>query len=168
MASKVFLEREYGLNEGELCRIQTEASQYYSCKFFNGNSLWDRIKINPCVQKLKDNKWLCTSILRQQEGVFSLFIANAVVLSTNKEDLRLAKICEWIIETEGRMSLEKLTERFNDIFGSRLDKYRIAFKIKEQGNAEILLTDSIEDYIEQLISSVGGSDDDNLFEEEFF
>jgi hypothetical protein len=168
LASKAFLEREYGLDEGELYQIQIEASQYYGDKYFNGNSLWERIKNYPCVQKLKDNKWLCTSILRQQEGVFSLSIVNAVVLSTNRDDLSLVKICEWIIETEGRMRLEKLTERFNDLFGSKMDKNKLAFKIREQGNMVSLLTDSIEDYIEQLISLAGGNDDDDLFEEEFF
>lgn len=168
LASKAFLEREYGLNENELYQIQTDASQYYGDKYFNGNSLWERIKNYPCVQKLKDNKWLCTSILRQQEGVLSLSIVNAVVLSTNRDDLNLAKICQWIIETEGRMSLERLTERFNDIFGSKMDKYKLAFKIREQGNMEGLLIDSIDDYIEQLISSEGDSDDDDLFKEEFF
>jgi hypothetical protein len=56
-----------------------EDAQYYSYKYFNGNSLWERIKVNPCVQKLMDNKWLCTRILRQQEGVFFFIYSNAIL-----------------------------------------------------------------------------------------
>ena len=53
------------------------------------------------------------------------------------------------------------------MFGSGLDKHKIAFKIKEQGNAEELLTDGVDEYIEQLISASDEMEDD-LFKEEFF
>lgn len=167
LASRRFLEREYGLTEPLLKEIQEEVSVYCNDKYFNGNSLWTRIKDISSVQKLNNNKWLCTSILRQQKGIFSLSIVNAVVLSLYRDELSLAKICEWIIDKEGKMNLGRLTERVNELFGSKIDKYKIAFKLKEQGVIENLLTDNIDDYIEQLISSVDDGEDD-LFKEEFF
>ena len=127
----------------------------------------DNIKEDINVKLLKGNKWLCTSIMRQQEGVFSLSVVNAVILSLQRDELALAKICTWIVEREGRMTLDRLTNRINELFGSGLDKHKIAFKIKEQGNAEELLTDGVDEYIEQLISASDEMEDD-LFKEEFF
>ena len=65
------------------------------------------------------------------------------------------------------MSLERLTERINDYFGSTLDKYRLALKIREQGDEKKLLTDGVDDYIEQLIIN-SDVNEENLFKEEFF
>lgn len=167
LASKAFLENEYGLTEEKMKMIQTTISNHYSEKYFNANSLWEKIKDDALVGLLKGNKWLCTSIMRQQEGVFSLSVVNAVILSLQRDELSLAKICAWIVEREGKMTLEHLTNRVNEMFGSKLDRYKIAFKIKEQGNVEELLTDGVDEYIEQLIIDSDTSDDD-LFKEEFF
>lgn len=167
LASKRFLEKEYGLTEEKIREIQASISSFYTEKYFNANSLWENIKEDINVKLLKGNKWLCTSIMRQQEGVFSLSVVNAVILSLQRDELALAKICTWIVEREGRMTLDRLTNRINELFGSGLDKHKIAFKIKEQGNAEELLTDGVDEYIEQLISASDEMEDD-LFKEEFF
>lgn len=165
-ASISFLEREYGLNVEKIKAIQRKASCFYMEKYFNGESLWDRLKDDSDVKLLKDNKWLCTSILRQQDGVFSLPVANAVILSLERDELSLAKICMWIVDREGKMTLERLTDRLNTMFGSEIDKYKIALKIKEQGGEHNILTDSVDEYIEQIISATEGEED--LFKEEFF
>lgn len=166
-ASRVFLEREYGLTLVKIREIQKKMSQFYNEKYFNGNSLWHYFNGDPDIALLKDNKWLCTSIMRQQSGVFSLSIINAVVLSLQKDELSLAKICLWIAERDGKMKLEQLTDHINDIFGSKLDKYKIAFKIKEQGLENEILTDGVDEYLEQLILETS-LDEEDPFKEEFF
>ena len=167
-ASQAYLEREYGITREVISNIQKKASQYYdSHKYFNGNSIWDLIKDDLDVQHLYENRWLCTSILRQQAGVYVLSVTNAVILSRNKDDLSLAKVCKWITEQEGKMSLEHLTDRFNMLFGSKIEKHKIAFKIKEQGDEQSMLTDGIDEYLEKIIASACDSDDD-LLKEEFF
>ena len=167
LASREFLEREYGLTEEMIRTIQKKTNRFYTEKYFNANSLWENIKDYTEIGMLRDNKWLCTSIMRQQEGVFAKSVGNVVILSLYKEELSLAKICSWIVDKEGKMTVEHLTKRINEIFGSGLDKYNIAFKIKEQGNEEELLTDGVEEYIDQLITISGDSEDD-FFKEEFY
>ena len=167
LVSKDFLLKEYGITEENLMDIRRIASHYYDDKFFNGNSLWEKIKDNQSVKLLKDNKWLCTSVLRQQEGVFSLPVAGAVILSLDKENLNVANICLWLSERDGKMTLEHMTEKVNEIFGSEFDKYKIASKIKEQGYEKAILTDGIDEYLNQLIS-LSDEQEDDLFREEFY
>ena len=167
-ASMDFLNKEYGLTEEIAKEIQRKTSYYYENKYFNANSLWDKIKKEPYIELLKDNKWLCTSIMRQQEGVFSVSVVGAVILSTDRDALSVSKICSWVVAKEGKMSLEHLTERVNTLFGSNFDKYKIAFKIKEQGDEDKLLTDGVDEYLEQLIAATDSDSDDDYFKEEFF
>lgn len=164
-ASKKFIEREYGLTEEEILTLQKEISVLYTDKYYNANSLWGKIQNIPLVQNLNANKWMCTCILRQQAGQYSLPVAGTIILSQDKNQLSVANICKWIVENEGKMSLERLTVRFNDLFGSILDKNKIAFKLREQNIMEELITDGIEDYIEKLISNTS---EDNVSEEDFF
>ena len=166
-ASRAFLKDKYGLTEQRIAEIQKIAAPFFIEKYFNGNSLWDRIKDDQNIIALQDNKWLCTSIIRQQDGVFSLPIANAIILSLQRDELSLSKICAWIVNREGKMTLDRLTERINEIFGSTLDKSKVAFKIKENGDERELLVDGVDDYLEQLISKTDTFDDD-LFKEEFY
>ena len=65
------------------------------------------------------------------------------------------------------MTLDKLTERINELFGSTLEKNKVAFKIKEHGDENELLVDGVDEYLEQLISETDTFDDD-LFKEEFY
>ena len=167
LASREFLEKEYGLTEEKIRTIQMKTSRFYKEKYFNANSLWENIKDDTDIELLKGNKWLCTSVMRMEEGVFAKPVANAVILSLYRDELSLAKICTWIVEKEGKMTLEYLTNRMNEMFGSGLDKYKIAFKIKEQGNEEELLTDGVEEYIEQLVM-ISDTSEDDFFKEEFF
>ncbi len=136
-------------------------------KYFNANSVWQLIESDEDVKHLNGNKWLCTSIMRQQDGVFSLVTAGAVILSEQKDELSLAKISQWICEREGKMTLEHLTNRINELFGSRFDKYKIALKLNEQGNASQVLVDGVDAYLEQLIAS-DDIDDSDLFREDFY
>lgn len=164
-ASKKFIEREYGLTEEEMLELQKETSAFYTNKYYNANSLWEKIQSIPLIKKLNGNKWMCTCIMRQQAGQYSLPVVGTIILSQNKNELSVANICKWIVENEGKMSLEKLTNRFNELFGSKFDKIKIAFKLREQNIMEELVTDGIEDYIEQLISNTS---EDNLLEDDFF
>ncbi len=166
-ASKYLLQERYGLTEEGIIGIQKVTSRYYSDKYFNSNSLWNRIKDDPNVKLLQDNKWLCTSIIRQQEFVFALPITGAVVLSLQREELSLSNICTWVVEQEGKMTLERLTDRINELFGSSLDKRKVAFKIKENKAEGEILVDGVDEYIEQLVAEADTYDDD-LFREEFY
>ena len=149
-ASLSFLNREYGLTEDIMKSIQNTADSYRE-KYYNANSIWENIKDNPDVRLLKGNKWLCTSILRQKDGVFSFYVVDAVILSDNRDDLSVSQVCAWLAEKEGKMTLEQMTNRINQIFGSGFDKYKIAFKIKEKGIEDQILIDGIDDYLEQFI-----------------
>lgn len=164
-ASRKFIEREYGLTEEEMLTLQNEISAFYTDKYYNADSLWEKIQNIPLIQKLNGNKWMCTSILRQQAGQYSLPIVGAIILSQDKNQLSVANICKWIVENEGKMSLERLTGRFNDLFGSTIEKSKVAFKLREQNIMEEIITDGIEEYIEQLISNTS---EDNVSEESFF
>lgn len=149
-ASLSFLNREYGLTEDIMKSIQNTAVSYRE-KYYNANSIWENIKDDPAVRLLKGNKWLCTSILRQKDGVFSFYVVDAVILSDSRDDLSVSQVCAWVAEKEGKMTLEQMTNRINQIFGSGFDKYKIAFKIKEKGIEDQILIDGIDDYLEQFI-----------------
>ena len=109
----------------------------------------------------------CTCLLRQQEGIFSLSIAGNIILSKDRSGLSLTKICEWIVSANGKMSIHGLTKAFNELFGSNVPYYKIAEKIKSCNMWEQLVTDSLDEYIDDLLE-ITDVDMDDLFREEFF
>ena len=56
LASKRFLEKEYGLTETKIREIQASISSFYTEKYFNANSLWENIKEDINVKLLMGNK----------------------------------------------------------------------------------------------------------------
>lgn len=124
------IESLYGLTKAHLSELQEWLTRHY-LKYFNGFSLWEKVKIHPYVQRLQGNKWMLTCIMRQKEDVISLPVAGSIILSQEKTSLRISKICEWLIEMYGMMSLEELERRFNDTFGSRISRETFLEKLRE-------------------------------------
>lgn len=170
-ASRAFVEREYGITDevvDEIIRVTEKEAE--ENKFYNAYSIWPLIKDYPCIKKLNDNLWLCNSILRIAPDVHSLPVAGTIILTKeDKDELLVVKICEWIVQNNGKMSIDRLTESMNELFGARFEKSKIIQKIREKG-AEYLLTDNIEEYLEQIFIKADGlmDDEDDLFKEEFF
>ncbi|MGL5436960.1 MAG: DNA-directed RNA polymerase subunit alpha C-terminal domain-containing protein [Lachnospiraceae bacterium] len=158
---------QYAISEKDILEFQSQLSALYVERYFNAYSLWEQIKHLNIVERMNSNEWLCNSILRQQEGIYSLAISGTVILSRNSELLNLANICGWIVSKQGRMSVHQLTTCFNELFGASVQYYRVAEKIKATDMWGDLVTDSIDDYIDTLLDSTD-FDVDDLFQEEFF
>ncbi|GFI02429.1 hypothetical protein IMSAGC005_01258 [Lachnospiraceae bacterium] len=67
------------------------------------------------------------------------------------------------------MIIQNLTSLFNDTFSTRVLVSKIAEKMKVYGLWETFVTDSFEEYIDNLVVNTDFELDDNdLFQEEFF
>lgn len=67
------------------------------------------------------------------------------------------------------MTIQNLTLLFNDTFSTRVLVSKIAEKMKAYGLWEAFVTDSFEEYIDNLVVNTDLELDDNdLFQEEFF
>ena len=67
------------------------------------------------------------------------------------------------------MIIQNLTSLFNDTFSTRVLVSKIAEKMKVYGLWETFVTDSFEEYIDNLVVNTDLELDDNdLFQEEFF
>lgn len=67
------------------------------------------------------------------------------------------------------MIIQNLTSLFNDTFSTRVLVSKIAEKMKAYGLWETFVTDSFEEYIDNLVVNTDFELDDNdLFQEEFF
>ena len=67
------------------------------------------------------------------------------------------------------MIIQNLTSLFNDTFSTRVLVSKIAEKMKAYGLWETFVTDSFEEYIDNLVVNTDLELDDNdLFQEEFF
>lgn len=124
------VEALYGLTKSHLTELQEWLSRRFP-KYFNGYSLWEEVQIHPYVQRLQENKWMLTCIMRQKEEVISLPVAGSIILSLDKTSLRISKICKWLVELHGVMPLEELERRFNDTFGSRIQRETFLEKLRE-------------------------------------
>ena len=65
------------------------------------------------------------------------------------------------------MTLLNLTDKFNDIFGTQITKWKIADKLRSSGLWNQLITDEIDSYIDSLTDN-SNFDVDSLLDEEFF
>ena len=106
-APKIFMSSEcvkqhYGITIEEIKRLQKWILLSYDDKYFNAHSLWNSIKDEPIIQKLQNNEWMCTCILRQQEGICSLYVTGGIILAKDSTALSLSKLCEWIVEKKER------------------------------------------------------------------
>lgn len=160
------VKRHYGISFEEIKTLQDWALNICEEKYFNAHSLWNDIKDISIVRKLQNNEWMCTCIFRQQEGVYSLSVAAGIILAKDSTILSVSKVCEWIVENEGKMDIHNLTNVFNSMFNTNIPCYKIAEKLKTDGYWEICVTDSFDDYLDALM--VGSEGEIDLFQEEFF
>lgn len=81
--------------------------------------------------------------------------------------LNFGSICQWIVDQYGKMTVHALTARFNETFATRIPVSKIAEKLKTYGLWDILVTDSFDEYIDNLVIATD-MDVDDLLKEEFF
>ena len=138
-------------------------------RYYNAHSLWNDICKLGCSAKLQNNEWMCTCIFRQQDAIASLQVAGGIILCREYSKLNFGLICKWLVEKNGRMTIQNLASLFNDIFSTRVPVTKIAEKMKAYGLWETFVTDSFEEYIDNLVVNTDLELDDNdLFQEEFF
>lgn len=159
----------YGLSVEEIREMQSFISIFCDMPFFNGRSIWTEVKDLPAVQKLHGNDWMLTCIMRQQDAVASLSVAGGIILSLDSTSLSLSRICEWIVATRGRMTINNLEHTFNEIFGTRISASKFAEKLKASGSWDKVVTDSMDEYIDSLVDAgLSVIDAEGLLHEEFF
>ena len=84
-------------------------------------------------------------------------------------ELNLGSICQWIVDTYGKMMVQALTTKFNEIFATRIPVSKIAEKLKAYGLWDSLVTDSFDEYIDNLaLATDTNMNVDDLLQEEFF
>ena len=141
----------YNLSLEDIQAIQLRTIQYNEDTYFNGRTLWEKIKEMPAVQKLHGNDWMLTCIMRQQSSVASLRVKGGIILSLDSSLLNLGRICEWLVSLSGPMSINTLTRVFNDTFGTSITSWKIAEKIRTSGLWDKIVTDSVEVHINELV-----------------
>jgi len=162
------VEYVYGLTVSDVKNLQ---EWVLSCeeKYYNAHSLWNKLSESGLSEKLQNNEWMCTCIFRQQDAIASLQVAGGIILCREYSELNFGLICKWLVEKNGRMTIQNLTSLFNDTFSTRVLVSKIAEKMKVYGLWETFVTDSFEEYIDNLVVNTDFELDDNdLFQEEFF
>ena len=162
------VEYVYGITISDVKKLQ---EWVLNCedKYFNAHSLWNRLSESGFSEKLQNNEWMCTCIFRQQEAIASLQVAGGIILCREYSELNFGLICKWLVEKNGKMTIQNLTLLFNDTFSTRVLVSKIAEKMKAYGLWEAFVTDSFEEYIDNLVVNTDLELDDNdLFQEEFF
>lgn len=153
LMSRARIEKEYGLKASDLRKIQSDLSVYYTLPFFNGHSIWEKVKHLPAIRKLRGNDWMLTCILRQQEIVSSLSVAGGIILSLDSNSLSLSRICEWIASQYGLLSIHDLEKKFNEIFGTRISTSKLAEKLRSSGTWDRVISGSLDEYIDQVVDA---------------
>ena len=162
------LERIYGLSLEDIHNLQEWICQCED-KYFNAHSVWKKLADMGLDKNFQNNEWLCTCIFRQQPNVFSQQVAGGIILCKDSSELNLGSICQWIVDKYGKMAVQALTSKFNETFATRISVSKIAEKLKTYGLWDTLVTDSFDEYIDNLIISTDADIDvDDLLQEEFF
>ncbi len=162
------VEYVYGITISDVKKLQKWVLKCED-KYFNAHSLWNRLSESGFSEKLQNNEWMCTCIFRQQEAIASLQVAGGIILCREYSELNFGLICKWLVEKNGRMTIQNLTLLFNDTFSTRVLVSKIAEKMKAYGLWETFVTDSFEEYIDNLVVNTDLElDDSDLFQEEFF
>lgn len=162
------VEHAYGISLDEVKKLQ---EWVLTCedKYYNAHSLWNKLSELECSEKLQNNEWMCTCIFRQQVSIASLQVAGGIILCREYSELNFGLICKWLVEKHGRMTIQNLTSLFNDTFSTRVPVTKIAEKMKAYGLWETFVTDSFDEYIDNLVIGTESEiDEDDLFQEEFF
>ena len=169
LMSKAKVYEVYGLSVNEIREIQGMVSLFKDKPFFNGRSIWSEIENLSIIQKLQGNDWMLTCIMRQQEAVGSLSVAGGIILSLENTLLKISQICEWISSVYGVMTVKSLEKKFNEIFGTRIRADKIAEKLRTSGSWDKVVTDSMDEYIDNLVDEgISNMEVDDFFQEEFF
>lgn len=162
------VEYKYGITLSDVKRLQ---EWVVACedKYYNAHSLWNTLSELDCAEKLQNNEWMCNCIFRQQDGIASLQVSGGMILCREYSELNFGLICKWLVEKHGSMTIQNLTSLFNDTFSTKIPVTKIAEKMKAYGLWEKFVTDSFDEYIDNLVIGTGAEmDDDDLFQEEFF
>lgn len=162
------VEYAYGITLSDVKKLQ---EWVFTCedKYYNAHSLWNKLSELDCSEKLQNNEWMCTCIFRQQDAIASLQVAGGIILCREYSELNFGLICKWLVEKHGRMTIQNLTSLFNDTFSTRVPVTKIADKMKAYGLWETFVTDSFDEYIDNLVIGTESEiDEDELFQEEFF
>lgn len=171
MSADYFCDK-YRVNKHELPLIQEKMLEWCEEDYFNSNTIVDKIKSCSILsENLKEaflkNQWMANCFMRQKDGISSLVLSDSMVLSRNVDILNVPLICEWIVKKEGKMTIEQLTQKFNETFCTNYPKYKIAEKVRSRGLWNELMNDSIDSYIEELMKKTD-FDKEDFFEEDFF
>lgn len=162
------VEYAYGITLSDVKKLQ-EWVLICEDKYYNAHSLWNKLSELDCSEKLQNNEWMCTCIFRQQVAIASLQVAGGIILCREYSELNFGLICKWLVEKHGRMTIQNLTSLFNDTFSTRVPVTKIAEKMKAYGLWETFVTDSFDEYIDNLVIGTDSEiDEDDLFQEEFF
>lgn len=162
------VEHAYGITLGDVKKLQ-EWVMTCEDKYYNAHSLWNEISKLDCAEKLQNNEWMCTCIFRQQDAIASLQVAGGIILCREYSELNFGLICKWLVEKHGKMTIQNLTLLFNDTFSTRVPVTKIAEKMKAYGLWEAFVTDSFDEFIDNLVIGTESEiDEDDLFQEEFF
>lgn len=162
------LEQVYGITVGDVKNLQKWVLNC-SDKYYNAHSIWNKISELDCSEKLKNNDWMCTCIFRQQEELASLQVAGGIILCRDNSQLNFGLICQWLVEKYGRMTVQDLAAIFNETFATKVPVTKIAEKMRTYGLWENFVTNSFDEYIENLVISTETEiNEEELFQEEFF
>lgn len=77
-------------------------------------------------------------------------MAGVVILCKEYSEVNFGLICKWLVEKNGRMTIQNLASLFNDTFSTRVSVTKIAEKMKAYGLWETFVTVSFEEYIDNL------------------
>ncbi len=167
----------YNLTTKDILEIGRLCSSMVNEEYFNGHSIWNKClssgntdkKMVDYLNKLKENRWFLTSIIRLQPNIYSLRTAGNTILSYNSERLNLVDICSWLVQKEGKMTINKLIATMKERFGTNLNKERVINKIREKGQWDNLITDSVDDFINSVIEKIDmNENEDDYFTETFY
>lgn len=160
------VERAYGITVDDVRELQ-EWVLGCNDKYFNAHSLWNSLEGAGLAEQLQNNEWMCTCIFRQQGAVISLRVTGGIILCRENNELNLGAICKWLVDRNGRMTIQDLTVLFNDTFSTRVSMYKIAEKMKAYGLWDSLVTDSFDEYIDNLVINTElEMEEAELFQEE--
>ena len=162
-----YLYEQCGIVRADVIEFQQQVRLLCIEKYFNAHSIWNEIREWPFVKARGYNEWLCNSIIHQIQGFTAVYFVGNYILSSTNDTLSIPLICKWIVDNSEKMTLLNLTDKFNDIFGTQITKWKIADKLRSSGLWNQLITDEIDSYIDSLTDN-SNFDVDSLLDEEFF
>ena len=114
---------------------------------------------------MRNNKDLCTSIMRKRDDVFTIRFTGTVILTRDKEEFSIGTICEWLLKDEKSPSIAILRQKLEETFGISITQRHLIDKIRPHRVYDELKHNSIDNYISDLDDSFSL---DDVFDEEFF